>query len=216
MQEMQKLIEPKPVPSPIMESPWFVMLTEPQQDLMTVWRLHELGLEMFVPVIRKRVKTGRIGKNGHKVTRVIAKPMFPGYGFLRDTGSHRNVGAMDDILIAERVDRESIERDDTEILETRGVRDFMRNERGQYIRLPHIAIMKVFQRQLQEQQNWLKQVGGRRGSAWKRGDKVRVDDEGGAYAGLIATIDKIDSKGRIEILLGMIRTSLPADMVVAA
>src|ERR1700738_2990494 len=93
VQEMQKMIEPKPVPSPIMESSWFVMLTEPQQDLTTVWRLHELGLEMFVPVIRRRVKTGRIGKNGHKVTRVIAKPMFPGYGFLRASGigDHRAI-----------------------------------------------------------------------------------------------------------------------------
>jgi hypothetical protein len=40
---------------------------------------------MFVPVIRKRIPTGRRGANGHKVTRVIAKPMFPGYGFLRAT-----------------------------------------------------------------------------------------------------------------------------------
>jgi hypothetical protein len=177
-----------------MESPWFVMLTEPQQDLMTVWRLHKLGLEMFVPVIRKRIKTGRIGKNGHKITRVIAKPMFPGYGFLRTIG----IG------------------DYGEIEEIRGVRAFMRDVLGNPVQLPHIAVLAVFKRQLQEHQIWLKEVGGRRGSAWKRGDKVRVDQDGGAYAGLIATINKIDSKGRIEILLGMIRTSLPADMVVAA
>lgn len=194
MQEMQKLIEPKPVPSPITESPWFVMLTEPQQDLTTVWRLHELGLEMFVPVLRKRVKTGRIGKNGHKVTRVIAKPMFPGYGFLRTSG----IG-----------DHRTIE-------EVRGVSGFMRDIAGNPVKLPHAAILAVFQRQMQEHQKWLQEVGGRRGSAWKRGDVVRVDEDGGAYAGLVATIDKIGSRGRIEILLGMIRTSLPADMVVAA
>jgi hypothetical protein len=44
---------------------------------------------------------------------------------------------------------------------------------------------------------------------------VRIDAEGGVYAGLIAKVDKIDSKGRIELLLGMIRHTLPADMVVA-
>ena len=57
---------------------------------------------------------------------------------------------------------------------------------------------------------------GDRGSAWKRGDTVRVDVDGGAYAGLVATVDKIDSRGRIEVLLGMIRHTLPADIVVAA
>lgn len=57
---------------------------------------------------------------------------------------------------------------------------------------------------------------GDRGSAWKRGDTVRVDVDGGAYAGLVATVDKIDSRGRIEVLLGIIRHTLPADIVVAA
>ncbi len=194
MQEMQNLIDPKPVPSPIVESPWFVMLTEPQQDLTTVWRLHELGLEMFVPVTRKRVKTGRIGKNGHKVTRVIAKPMFPGYGFLRTIG----IGNYETIK------------------DVRGVRAFLLDVNGEPVKLPHAVVMAVRRRETIEQQAWINQVGGRRGSAWKRGDVVRVDEEGGAYAGLIATIDKINSNGRIEILLGMIRTSLPADMVVAA
>jgi transcription antitermination factor NusG len=169
------------------------MLTEPQQDLNTVWRLHELGLELFVPVIRRRVKTGRVGKNGHKVTRTIAKPMFPGYGFLRDNGAPMG-----------------------SVLATRGVRDVMRNERGGFVTLPHGAVLAVFRKQMQEHHDWLQQTGGRRGSAWKRGDQVRVDADGGAYAGLIATVDKIDSKGRIEVLFGMIRHTLPADMVVAA
>src|SRR3954470_16530228 len=88
MMALQELVDPQPVAVEAVSAPppWFVMLTEPQQDLTTVWRLHELGLELFVPVIRRRVKTGRTGKNGHKVTRVIAKPMFPGYGFLRTVG----------------------------------------------------------------------------------------------------------------------------------
>lgn len=172
---------------------WFVVETEPQQDLTTVWRLHELGLEMFVPVIRRRVKTGRVGKNGHKVTRVIAKPMFPGYGFIR-----------------------ALEASAAAILATRGVRDFMRNEVGGFVKLPHSAILAVFRKQMEEQQDWLQAIGGRRGVAWNRGDRVRIDAEGGVYAGLVATVDKIDSKGRIQVLLGMIRHTLPADMVVAA
>jgi transcription antitermination factor NusG len=193
MMAVQELIAPQPIPKPITDAPWFVVLTQPQQDITTVWRLHELGLEMFVPVIRRRVKTGRIGRNGHKVTRVIAKPMFPGYGFLRMT---------DDDVDAVKA--------------TRGVRDFMRNERSQFVTLPHRAVQAVFRKQMEEHHIWLQEARSRGASHWKRGDQVRVDQDGGAYAGLIATVDKIDSKGRIQVLLGMIRHTLPADMVVAA
>lgn len=198
---MQKLVDPKPAPSPL-ESAWFVMLTEPQQDLTTVWRLHELGLEMFVPVIRRRVKTGRIGKNGHKVTRVIAKPMFPGYGFLRATKNS------DPDALRFRHDGGGV----------RGVRDVMRDVTGNPVQLPHAAVVAVFRRQMAEQQKWIQEQGGRKGSAWKSGDMVRIDEDGGAYAGLLAEIEKVDSKDRIHVFLGAakIRHTLPADMVVAA
>lgn len=190
------------VAPPIVEKPeplgdpdaWFVMEIEPQQDLTTVWRLHEIGERPFVPVVRRRVKTGRIGRNGQKTTRIIAKPMFPGYGFL-PANVHSSLSA---------------------VLATRGVRDFMRTESGALVTLPHQAMMAVFNKQMQEQMEWLQAVGARRGALWKKGDLVRVDEDGGAYAGLIATVDKIDSKGRIQVLLGMIRHTLPAEMVVAA
>jgi transcription antitermination factor NusG len=172
-------------PAPQDEPGWYVMLTEPQQDLTTVWRLHELGLELFVPVVRKRVKTGRIGKNGHKVTRIIAKPMFPGYGFLR-VGSSL-----------------------TSALGTRGIRDFMRTATGFPVTLPHAAALAVFRKQMEEQYKFLRR------SQFKPGDAVQIDRDGGAWSGMVATVDKIDSKGRIEVLLGMIRHTLPADMVVA-
>lgn len=191
---VQKLVDPQPIPAPEIDAPWYVMLTEPQQDLTTVWRLHELGLELFVPVLRRRVKTGRTGKNGHKVTRVIAKPMFPGYGFLRMVG-------VNDYRTVENV---------------RGVRGFMLDIKGNPVKLPHAAVIAVFRKQMEEQRMWLAESGGRPGVAWKRGDQVRVDADGGAYAGLVAIVDRIDTKGRIEVLLGMIRHTLPADMVVAA
>lgn len=194
MMAVQQLIDPQPIAPPVVDAPWYVMLTQPQQDLTTVWRLHELGLEMFVPVIRRRVKTGRIGKNGHKVTRVIAKPMFPGYGFLRTIGI---------------TDYDKIE-------DVRGVRGFMLDTFGEPVTLPHKAVLAVFHKQMEEQQEWLQAQRTRRGVIWKRGDQVRLDDDAGAYAGLLAVVDKVDSRGRIEVLLGMIRHKLPADMVVAA
>ena len=64
-------------------SPWFVVVAAAQQEITTVWRLHLLGLEMFVPVIRRRIRTGRVRQAG--ITRLVARPMFPSYGFIRQS-----------------------------------------------------------------------------------------------------------------------------------
>jgi transcription antitermination factor NusG len=178
--------------SPVIENLWFIVLTEPNQDLTTVWRLHELGKEMFVPVIRDRVKTRRTGKNGQKVTRVIARPMFPGYGFLRKT---------EDGLPA--------------VLETRGVRDFMRNEQGEFATIPDAAVRRIFGQQTDKHREWISSARQRKGIRWKSGDAVRVDD-GSVYDGMLGTVEQVDIRGRIKLLMGQIRWWLPADMVVAA
>lgn len=165
---------------------WFVVLTEPQQEILAVWRLHQSGLELFTPVIRKRVKTGKTGKKGNKVTRIVARPMFPGYGFVQKSeGSLRTV------------------------LATRGVRDVLYIN-GEPVLLSNEAVQAVFKRQIQQQHEWLQT------SRFNRGDSVRIEPDGGVYAGMLATVDRVDGKGRVEILLGMIRHTLPADMVVAA
>jgi len=202
VQEVQTLIEPRPVASLIVPSPWYVMLAAPQQEISTVWRLHELGLEMFVPVIRRRVKTGRIGKNGHKVTRVIAKPMFPGYGFLR---------------VASTEDPDRLIWRERQATGVRGVREVMRDCNGDAVMLPHAAVAAVFARQLDEQQHWIEENGGRKKSAWKTGDSVKIDDDGGVYAGLLARIEKVESKERIHLLLGAakIRHIIAGDKIVA-
>jgi Transcription termination factor nusG len=103
-----------------MSSPWLVVVTEPQQEYPTVWRCHLLGLEVFTPVIRRRIRTGRV-RNGHHITRLVARPMFPSYGFVR----------------------QSEVRSPQEILAMRGVRDFLRNERDELATLPHEAIVEV-------------------------------------------------------------------------
>ena len=168
---------------------WYVLIVGPQQEIPTVWRVHLLGLELFVPVIRRRVKTGRVHKGRH-ITRLVARPMFPSYGFIRQTGA---------------LDTEAI-------LGVRGVRDFLRNERGAAVTLPHEAVLAVYAKQQEELGEFL---ASRLSNPFKPGDRVRVDD-GGIYSGLVASVDRISGHDRIEVLLGMIRHSLPADMVVAA
>jgi transcription antitermination factor NusG len=169
-------------------SPWFVLIIGPQQEIPTVWRVHLLGLELFVPVIRRRIRTGRVHK-GRNITRLVARPMFPSYGFIR-------TGALD-----------------TEaILGVRGVRDFLRNESGAAVTLPHEAVLAVYAKQQEIHGEFL---ASRLSNPFKPGDQIRVDD-GGIYSGLVAPVDRVRGHDRVEVLFGMIRHSLPADMIVAA
>ena len=115
-------------------SPWFVVLVSSQQEITTVWRLHLLGLELFVPVIRRRIKTGRV-HNGRAITRLVARPMFIGYGFIRS-------GALD-------IDA---------IRNVRGVRDLLRNERGEAVTLPHEAVLAVYAKQQEVHGEFLAQA----------------------------------------------------------
>jgi len=180
---------------PIDEDFWYVVLTAPSQEIPTVWRLHELGKELYVPIVRRRVLTGRTGRNGQKVTRLIPRPMFPGYGLIRKSSF----------------------ADINELLKVRGVRQLMR-DKGKPIVLPHAAVLSIFRKQSDKHLDFIRQTPSRRRNrpAFKRGDTVKIEAEGSAYDGMLASIEKIDSKGRIQVLFGMIRHTLSADMVVAA
>jgi transcription antitermination factor NusG len=182
---------------PIDEDSWYVVLVEPNQELTTVWRLHEQGKELYIPSIRKRIKTGRAGKNGHKVTRVIPKPMFPGYGLMRMTGI------------------ESYE----DLKKVRGLRDLLRDENGKPIVLPHDAVLAILRKETQGRMEFIEEnPHGRKRTAFKRGESVRVEAPGNVYDGILATIEKDDGRDRIKVFLGMAKIvhTLSADMVVAA
>jgi transcription antitermination factor NusG len=179
---------------PVDEDFWFVVLIEAQQEVGTIWRLHEHKRELFVPMIRRRVKTGRTGKNGQKVTRIIPRPMFPGYGLIRRSGI----------------------TDINDLLAVRGVRELLRDG-GKPIVLAHNAVLAIFRKQSEKHLEFTQQSVRRRNqSSFKVGQSVRVAAEGNVYDGMLAKVDKVDGKGRVEILLGMIRHTLPADMVAAA
>ncbi len=145
---------------------------------------------MFTPVIRRRVKTERVHK-GRAITRLVARPMFPSYGFIRQTDA---------------IDAEAIFR-------TPGVRDFLRNERGAAVTLPHEAVLAVYAKQQEIHGEFLARQA-RGVHNFKPGDVIRVDD-GGIYSGMVAPVDRIASRDRIEVLFGMLRHSLPVHMVAA-
>lgn len=173
------------------DGPWYVVLAEPQQEIPTVWRMHELGLELYVPIVREKRVTNKKDKHGRKFVVMKPRPMFPGYGFIRKCG-----------II-----------DPNAILKVRGARDFLRIH-GAPVILPHIAVLSIYAKQYGEQQAFMADKGGRK-ARFKVGDKVRFG-EGSAYEGMLATVDRADAKGRIEILFGMIRHTLRDDMVEAA
>lgn len=54
------------------EGRWYVILTEPQQEITPVWRMHELGLELYVPFVREKRSTNKKDKHGRKI--VVLKP----------------------------------------------------------------------------------------------------------------------------------------------
>ncbi len=177
-----------------MSDRWYVVLTEPMQAITAVWRLHELGVELFVPIVRRRVPSGRRNRAGQKLLRVAPRPMFPGYGFVR-VAQCPDIGLVTDI---------------------RGVRDVVRFRADREpITLPDEAIQAVFEEQHARHVEFVFEKKRKR-SPFKRGDAVRVNDAKSPYAGMIANIDRIDGNGRLQVLFGMIRHSLPADMVVAA
>jgi len=154
--------------------PWYVVLTGAQQEITTVWRLHLLGLEMFTPVLRRRIRTGRVHK-GRNITRLVVRPMFPSYGFVR-------CGSCD-------VDA---------ILGVHGVRDFLRNEHAEPVTLPHEAVVAIYNRQQQELEEFI--ATSRRGrhfhSSLKLGQRVRVDD-GGIYSGLSGLIQSVVASAQV-------------------
>lgn len=192
----------RPSPPPALSAPihhmkqtdedWLVVLTETQQAMPAVYRIHELGLELYCPIVRERRSLPKKDQFGKKLIVHKPKPMFPGYAFLKKGGA-----SIDDV---EKV---------------RGVsRIFREPTTASPYALPHIAVMAIFAKQHELHQAYMQSIGGRV-SKFKRGDMVRID-EGSPYSGLIAAVDKIDSKGRIQLLLGMIRHWVPQDMVVAA
>lgn len=176
------------------ESDWYIVLTQPQQEIVTVWRMHELGLELYTPIVRERRPTQKRDKNGQRICVLRPKPMFPGYGFVRVTGA--SIAEVEDVRGVNKVFRDPITREP--------------------YTLPHSAVIAVFAKQHAEHQEFMRAKGGRV-SKFKPGDKVRVE-EGSVYSGFVAEIESMVGKDRVSVLLGMakIRHTLPTELIVAA
>lgn len=170
---------------PQQASPWYVLLVEPQQEKTTIWRLHELGLEMYSPIVRRRVRRGRA-----EGVRLAVRAMFPGYGFIK-------ASTISDLNVVRRV---------------RGIRDF-HAVMGKPSVLHWAAIEAVRRKEFSEHQRYLDELAPKRKSKvmFRPGDIVRV--EVGAFADMVATVETCDTRGRLTVLQGLIRISMDSDMV---
>lgn len=171
---------------------WHIVQIQPQQEVTTVWRMHELGLELYSPIVRARIPTGRRTPQGRQVVRVAPKPMFPGYAFL---ASGCDVGVVE---------------------ATKGVMKVMMDHATQkFIRLPHEAIMAIRTKEYDEHLRYLDEIAPRkRKPQFRTGDMVRVDV--GPFADAVRRVEQADGAGRVMVLHGMVKLWLEADMVVAA
>lgn len=171
---------------------WHIVLIEPQQEVTTVWRLHELGMEMYSPIVRRKVRTNRRTASGQREMRVAPRPMFPGYSFL-------STAATPDLNIVRRVN---------------GVRDFL-NVEGKPAVLPQAAIDAIRAKEFDQHQKYMEEISPRRKRPHlKRGQSVRI--ENGPFADFVRTIEQVDSLGRIMVLHGMVKHWMEADQVVLA
>lgn len=171
---------------------WYIVLTQSGRELTTVWRLHRMDLELYVPSVIRRIKVGGWRSKTVKVRTPQPRPMFQGYGFLR-CDSVRSVA---------------------DVTRCEGVRGLMPRWDGLPAVLPHQAIMAIRAKQLEQHKIMLGEKGVRP-SNFKVGQSVRFDDDS-VYHGLVATIEAIDTQGRIKVMLGMLRHSVSGDRVQAA
>lgn len=174
-------------------SAWHILLIEPQQEVTTVWRMHELGLELYSPIVRRQVQTGRRLPTGRKVMRVAPKPMFPGYAFLPVGVSDLN-----------------------DVRRVKGVRDILQDvARARLVELPHEAVMAIRTKEYDEHIRYMEEtMPKKRRPRFRAGDMIRVD--AGPFADAVRRVEQADGAGRVMVLHGMVKLWLEADMVVAA
>lgn len=171
---------------------WYIVLVAPQRELTTGWRFHREGLELHVPIIRRKVKAGGWRSKSAKVRTLAPRAMFPGYGFVR-------VDAVGSVAALASID---------------GVLGHLTDDLGRPCVLPAAEHARVRDIEFEQHRRYLDGLKVKNHD-FKAGDNVRIEDDS-AYHGLMAKVERLDGKGRLELMFGMMRHIVPADRVIAA
>lgn len=171
------------------KSTWYVLQTRPAHEDKAALSLVVRGYDPYAPVVYRRVPTGRRDAKGRKLTREIARPMFPGYIFVQfENGAEKFA----DLRVVP------------------GVTGYLKDEAGEPQALPEAALdiiavteTEEFGRYVDEEERArraaLRKSKRRRGPAeFKSGDQVRVIR--GEWKDWIMNVAKADDLGRVVLL----------------
>lgn len=175
------------VPPPVTECPilqgepsWHIVLTAPNSEIRVKEGLNEAGFRSYNPVIRKFVASpSERHPNGQKKMVPVSRAMFPGYVFadLR-AGIHNFAGP----------------------LGVKGVRNYLLFH-GLPCVLPSALVEAMREREKAEDAIFEEKLRGRYRAPFAVGEGVIIND--GPFRGFFAQVNRLDDKGRVELLLDM-------------
>jgi transcription antitermination factor NusG len=155
---------------------WHIVVTELGSDKTVAKRLEDLDLKPYVPLVYKTICSGR----GRR--REVSRSMFPCY-----------------ILLPMPPDGEAWHHVKT----TRGVHDFLTVDGLKPATLSEAAIeaIRFKERQMDNKRQQRLALEGK--SEWRKGEKVWVDLLPAPFNKMLAVIEDLDARGRINVLLEM-------------
>jgi len=168
---------------------WYVVCTQPAAEDRCAAGLHARKFEVYAPSVYRRVPTGRRTADGHKQVREVARPMFPGYIFVRfDPGAEDFAG----------------------VRKVPGVREFLKIDARPAVVPPAALEVMVateaaqFAKYADEvaRQERAKQPRHRQPSPFQSGDAVKVIE--GPFRDWIAEVERADDLGRVVLLFDLL------------
>ena len=153
---------------------WLIGITEPSREVAAAARIGDLGLKPYLPLLHKQVAAGRGRKRDIEVALFTSRIFIP----------------MPD-------DREAYHR----VLAVRGMRDFMRIDRNRPATLPEIAIEQIRRSEARVDAKYRRRLASEEASPFRKGRKVWAEILPAPYNKLLAVIENMDSRGRINVLL---------------
>jgi transcription antitermination factor NusG len=188
MLELLRSADPVPAPRWTLER-WHILLSEPCQERRASERLTDAGFLAYAPIIVREVRAAR----GRK--REIASALFPSY-----------------LFVAMPIGRE----DWMGVRGVRGVRSFLQIDGQKAILKPKdVDDIRAAERAIEarRQRRLAKAVTAADGERYEVGQRVTVKI--GPFAELLANVEGVDPRGRIQVLLDMAilgRRSWPVDL----
>lgn len=172
-------------PIPQGDPSWHIILAAPNSEETARHGLLDLGIRAYAPVVRKFVASAQRHGNGQRKMVERTSAMFPGY------------------LLADV--REGF-HDYTKIEKVKGGRKpgflrFVVGEKAVPCVLPAALVEAIRERELAEDRLFQDKLAGRTRAPFEPGEGVRIVD--GPFRGFFAQVERLDDKGRVQLLLEM-------------